>query len=171
MDIYPIVLRVVHIVAGAFWVGSAFFVFLFLEPTVNTLGPQAGPVMGHMTGKLKLPIVIVVSAALTILAGILLYWRNSNGFELDWITSGPGIGFTIGGVAAIIAFVLGFTMIKPTADKMGAIAREVEASGGSPSPDQAATLQSLQHRLRAVGRVDTVLIGIAILFMAVARYL
>jgi hypothetical protein len=152
-------------------VGSAFFVFFFLEPTVNALGPQAGPVMGHITQHRKMPVVIVTSSLLTILAGILLYWRDSNGFELDWITSPVGLGFTIGAVAAIVAFALGFTMIKPVADRMGALAREVQGSGGPPSGEQAAEMQGLQHRLRAIGRVDTILLGIALVTMAVARYL
>ena len=171
MDVYLLVVRALHIAAGVFWVGSAFFVFFLLEPTVNALGPQAGPVMAHLTKKRKMPIAIVGASALTILAGFLLYWRSSGGFEVDWITSPVGLGFTIGAIAAIVAFVLGFTMIKPVADRMGALGDEVERSGGPPSPEQVAELQSLQHRLRAVGRVDTVLLGIALLLMATARYL
>ena len=171
MDVYLLVLRLVHIATGVFWVGTAFFVFFFLEPTVNVLGPQAGPVMSHLTQKLRLPLYVVSASALTILAGLLLYWRDSNGFDLDWVTSATGLAFGIGGLAAIVAFTLGLTMIRPAASRMGELAQEVGASGGPPSAEQAAEMQSLQHRLRAVGRIDTILLGVALVLMAVARYL
>ena len=38
-----LVFRIVHIVSGIFWVGSAFFVSVFLEPTIEAVGPARGP--------------------------------------------------------------------------------------------------------------------------------
>ncbi|HEX2030053.1 MAG TPA: hypothetical protein VHL78_01440 [Actinomycetota bacterium] len=171
MDAYLIVLRIFHILAGVFWVGASVFFFLFVEPTAKALGPQAGPFMGHMTQKRKLPAVIVSAAGVTVVAGLLLYWQVSGGLDQAWLKSGPGIGFTIGALSAIGAFVLGLVVIRPNVERMGALAGEIQASGGPPNPAQAAELQRLDTRLKSVGRINIALLTVAVLLMAIARYL
>jgi hypothetical protein len=170
MDWYVIILRLIHIASGTFWVGAAFAFFLFIQPSVRELGPEGQKFMGHLGAKRKLPGIILISAILTVLAGILLYIRVSDGFSPEWITSGPGIGFTVGGVAAIITVTLGLIATKPAADRMGALGQEIAGSGGPPTPDQAAEMQRLQARLLLMGRVSMVLLAIAVVTMATARY-
>jgi uncharacterized membrane protein len=171
VDLYVIVLRIVHILAGVFWVGSAAFFFFFVEPTAKRLGPQAGPVMEELMIRRKVPIFITSSSGLTVLAGVLLYWRSSDGLDADWITSAPGLAFTVGGLAAIGAFVMGLALIKPAVDRMGALGAEIVASGEPPSPQQGAQLLALETRLRNVGRIDIALLTLAVITMAAARYL
>jgi uncharacterized membrane protein len=171
MDWLSIVLRIVHIGAGVFWVGSAAFMFFFLQPTAAALGPQAGPVMANLNARRRLPQVIGVSAVLTILAGLLLYADTSGGFDADWIASAMGLGFTVGGAAAIIAFVLGLVAIGPMVARMGELSGAVAAQGGPPSPEQAAEMQALGRRARSLGWVNITLLLIAVVAMAAARYL
>ena len=73
MDVYLIILRILHIAAGVFWVGAAALFFFFVEPTVKALGPTGGAFMGHLSKVKRMPLVILMSAGLTVLAGILLY--------------------------------------------------------------------------------------------------
>ncbi|HEX2025591.1 MAG TPA: hypothetical protein VHH92_04260 [Actinomycetota bacterium] len=169
MDWLQIVLRVVHIAAGIFWVGAATFLLVFVEPTMHALGPQGGPFMRHMTAVRKMPTVIAVSAVLTIVAGIWLYWRDTGGFEPDVIATGPGIGFGVGGLAAILAFVLGLTLVRPRVERMGALAGAM--ASGSPSPEQAQEMAALQRKLRSISVFNQVLLVIAVIAMATARYL
>jgi uncharacterized membrane protein len=171
VDLYLIILRIVHILTGVFWVGSGLFFFFLLEPAVNELGPQGAPVMRHLAQKKKMPVVIVSASALTVLAGLLLYWRDSNGFDLDWVTSPTGLAFGLGGIAAIVAFLMGFVAIKPRVDRMGAIGADVAAAGGTPSQAQLAEIQGIQHSLRRIGLVDMLLLTFAVLTMATARFL
>ncbi len=45
-----VVYRVLHIVFGSFWVGSALFLTIILEPRLRAMGPHFhGPVMGAVT--------------------------------------------------------------------------------------------------------------------------
>jgi hypothetical protein len=171
MDVYLIILRVLHIAAGVFWVGAAALFFFFVEPTVKELGPTGGAFMGHLAQKKKMPVAILASAGLTILAGILLYLRSSGGFDLDWITSSTGLTFTIGGLAGIAAFLIGLTVVKPSVDKLGALGAEIQAAGGQPSETQAAQLLAVDSRLKSVGRLNMALLTLAVLAMATARYL
>jgi hypothetical protein len=55
----------------------------------------------------RMGVFFPIVAALTILSGTALYWRNSNGLDSAWITSPPGLAFTIGGLAAIVAMAIG----------------------------------------------------------------
>jgi uncharacterized membrane protein len=170
MDWYVIILRLIHIAAGIFWVGAAFVFFLFIQPSARELGPDGQRFMGHLGTRKKLPGIMLISAIVTVLAGVLLYIRVSDGFSADWITSGPGIGFTVGGVAAIITVTLGLILTKPAADRMAALGQEIAAAGGPPSSEQASEMQRLQARLLLLGRVSMVLLAIAVVTMATARY-
>jgi len=45
----------------------------------------------------------MVTSLATILSGALLFWQGSDGLDLNWITSDPGVILTIGSVQGIIA--------------------------------------------------------------------
>ena len=46
MDILAVVLRLLHIIFGIFWAGTAFFNVLILEPRLRRMGPAfQNPVM------------------------------------------------------------------------------------------------------------------------------
>ena len=171
MDTYMVVLRIVHILAGVFWVGAAFTTILFLQPTAREVGPAAGPFMAHLAGKKRLIDWVLRAAGLTILAGLLMYWRVSGGLDGDWITSAQGLALTIGALCGIGAFSLGLSVVRPSIMATLAIGAEVAASGGPPTPEQAAKLQELQTRGKAVGQIIVPLLVIAVLGMASARYL
>ncbi|HWL91606.1 MAG TPA: isoprenylcysteine carboxylmethyltransferase family protein [Actinomycetota bacterium] len=111
MDTYMVVLRIVHILAGVFWVGAAFTTILFLQPTAREVGPAAGPFMAHLAGKKRLVDWVLLAAGLTVLAGLLMYWRVSGGLDPDWIGSAPGISLTVGALCAIAAFSLGLAIL------------------------------------------------------------
>jgi uncharacterized membrane protein len=171
MDTYMVVLRVVHILAGVFWVGAALMTFLFLQPTAREVGPAAGPFMAHLAGKKRLVDWVLRAAGLTVLAGLLMYWRVSGGLDPDRIGSAEGIAITVGALCGIAAFSLGLTIVKPSLMATLAIGRDVAAGGGTPTPEQAAKLQALQKRGKDVGQIIVPLLIVAVAAMAAARYL
>lgn len=95
MDIYLILLRIVHIFAGMFWVGAAIINSAFLLTAASSSGAQGHKFLQNLMVRGRFPIAIAVSAMLTILAGSLLYWRDSGGLQISWINSPVGLGFTI----------------------------------------------------------------------------
>jgi len=171
VDMYMVVLRIVHILAGVFWVGSFYFTFFMLEPALTELGPDAGKLMTYLTQKRRMPMVIAFTAILTVVAGVLLYWKDSNGFDLDFVTSAPGLTFLLGGIAAIVALALGFAVSRPSAVRMGAIGQEMAASGGAGSPALMTEMQAIQKRLHRVSVIDFYLLTFALVAMATARFL
>jgi heme A synthase len=171
LDTYMVVLRIVHILAGTFWVGAAVVVFGFLQPAAREVGPAASPLMAHLAQKKRLPDIVLGAAGITILAGLLMYWRVTDGLDADRIGSAYGIAITIGALAAIAAVALGASIVRPSMLAAGAIGQEVAASGGPPTPEQSAKIQALQDRVRATGKVIIPLLVFATAAMASASHL
>ena len=170
ITLYVIVLRLLHIVAGVFWVGGAWMVVGFLEPTASASAPE-GPKFLQKLFQSRFPAVMSAAGGTNILAGLLLYWKDSGGLRLDWITTRAGLGFTVGAVAAIAAFAVGFGVSNPAADKMAAIGKEIQAAGKPPTPEQAAQLGRLAKTTSNGAKWVAGLLALALVAMAVARYL
>lgn len=171
MNIYLLnLLRLIHILAGILWAGAAISYMFFVKPSVKSIGTVGPQFMQSLMERRKYPFFMISTSLLTVLAGGILYWFSSGGFNAAWIASGPGIGFTIGSLAALVAFLVGNFGIGPTAAQMGAVGRQIGASGGSPTPKQIGTLQSLEKKLARAELIDFVMLVIAMVTMATARY-
>ena len=88
-----------------------------------------------------------------------------------WVTSPTGLAFTIGGIAAIVSFALGFILVAPSVALQTAVGNELAASGGEPNAEQRARLERADRLMRLATRVDLPLLLLAALTMATARYL
>jgi uncharacterized membrane protein len=167
MDIYTIALRLIHIFGGVFWVGSALLFFFFLEPAAKHTIPEGTRFVNQLMKQGRLALWIGVAAAITTLSGILLYFKDSNGFQLSWIRSAAGFQFTIGGVAGIIAFLLGGLIIAPTTNRLAILGEEIEKRG-KPTPKQKEELIRLQKTMTKVGKADLLLLVVALALMIIA---
>jgi uncharacterized membrane protein len=97
-SVYLIVFRIVHILAGVAWGGSAFFLVVFVQPSAAAIGPVAGPFMQELLGRRKLVNAILGMAGFTIVGGAFLYWHDWQAYGSlgDWVGSRFGLGVTIG---------------------------------------------------------------------------
>lgn len=171
MDLVIIVLRIVHIGSAVMWAGGAVLFTLFLEPTINALGPDGEKVIAELVERRRVPIFFAVTSTLTILAGWLLYWIDSSGLDPSWITSPSGLVFTTGGLFATAAWLLGPIAVTPAVGRVSAIGAEMKAAGGPPPVEMLARMHAAQERLHRIGLADLGLIAVAVLAMATARYL
>src|SRR4051812_26725650 len=73
-----IVLRLLHITAGVFWVGGVVFLAFFLLPTMKIVGPSGTPVMTHLMQKVKVPLRFLAAGYITVITGLLLYWHDGS---------------------------------------------------------------------------------------------
>jgi hypothetical protein len=170
MDLYVIVLRLLHIFCGVFWVGTIFFYALFLLPRVKQAGPLGAQFMQRL---LQPPLTDTLSlaAGLVVLSGVLLYWRDSGGLQTAWMGTGFGRALTLGGIVGIGAASIGIVVSRPTVNRMGALGREIAAGGGQPAPSQLSEMQALSVRLERALYRTTYLLILSLLAMAVARHL
>lgn len=114
---------------------------------------------------------IKIVSILVIVAGALLYWRISNGFQAAWMATGAGVAFTIGGLAGVLALVLGFIITEPSATRMARIGGAIQSQGSPPTPEQMGQLKVLQERVRLTGRINVGLLLVAAVLMIVGRTL
>lgn len=171
MNIYLLnLLRLVHVVAGILWAGAAISYLFFVKPSVKAIGPVGPNFMQNMTQRRKYPAFMMSTSLLTVLAGGALFWFISGGLNLAWVKSGVGLGFTTGSLASLAAFLIGATAIGPTSGQIGALGGQIAASGKGPTPEQAVKMQSLEKKLATAENVEFVLLVIALLTMATARY-
>jgi hypothetical protein len=171
MDALLIFFRIIHVGSAMIWFGGTIVSAFFLQPTVEALGTAGQPFMEHLMNRRKLGIMFPIVAALTVLSGAVLYWHDSGGLQLTWITTPTGLAFTVGGLAAIIAFVGGGILVGPGIAEQTAVRGELAAGDGVPTAAQQERLDRADRRLRLAGRVDLPLLLLAGLTMAVARYL
>ena len=164
-----LVLRIIHIFSGVFWVGVSFFNIGYLQPTVQATGAEGQKVMQYLTQRTRLLSSVYGAATLTLLSGLVLYWILL-GFRLSAFRSGYGIVLTVGALAGVIAWLIAIFVIRGILNQMQAIGREIQAQGSPPNPQQAAQLQALGERLRKMGQVGVIFMAIALLGMATAQY-
>src|SRR5688500_6510281 len=66
-------LRIIHIVAGVFWVGGTLIMTFFIGPTVGAIGEPGQKFVAHMMNNLKFSNRMAMASGSTILAGVILY--------------------------------------------------------------------------------------------------
>ena len=164
-------LRAVHVLAGAFWVGGMLLLTGFVLPAIRASGPAGGQVMRTMVQVRRLPVYLNIAVGLAVLSGLTLFWWTSGGFSHDWLSSGSGRTSSGGGARGIVAAIIGGVVSGPTAARIGRLGAAIQASGAPPTPEQSVELQRLQRRLDGAARVVTVLIVGTALCMGAARYL
>ena len=171
MDPLMLVLRLFHVVGGALWFGSAFLFTRFVGPAVAETAPASGVVMSNIIKKRGAAKVLAGLAITTVIAGWLLWFRNASAYPsvMDWVTSTYGFVLTIGGIAASAAAYFGITGIGNNVEKVVEIGDEVAASGGPPTAEQGARIAHLGAEIAKYGRIDQVLLFIAVIAMATAR--
>ena len=161
-----IFLRLLHIVFGSFWVGSAIFFAFILEPQTRALGPDVRrPVMaavGRVMGR-----SLTVSAVISILAGLALVLRLRLGDLGALFESGWGWAILAGFLASLAALVFNGL----SGMSMARLERlEVALQGRQPTQEEAARLEGLRRRMRSTAQGAAVLLIVTVIAMAVARY-
>ena len=171
MDWWLILTRIVHVGSAMTWFGGAIIGSFFLAPTAAALGQAGQPFMDHLMRRRGMGIFFPIVAALTVLSGSVLYLRDSAGLQGAWISSPTGLAFTIGGLAAIVAFIGGFVLIGPSVAAQTSVQNDLASGDGVPTDAQRQRLEWASRRMQLANRIDLPLLLLAGLTMAVARYL
>jgi uncharacterized membrane protein len=167
---YLLILRLLHIGCGISWAGTIIFVAFFLDPAVKSSGPDGTRFMQQLVKTNRFPIVMMILAMVTVLAGSLLIWRVSGGLQTMWLSTKNGKVLTTGGVLAIIAFLIGMTVNRPATIKIAKIGKAIASAGGPPTPAQLAELGMLGKRLSSASKIIAYLLIFTIVGMSIFRY-
>ncbi len=164
------VLRLLHIVGGIFWVGAALMLTFFVSPTVAATMEAGQKFMAHMMQRTAFNKAIMISASVSVLAGIALYTIDSNFFQSAWMHSGPGIGFGLGGTFAYIGFAIGLVQNRRS-NALGQLGLVLQSQTTPPTTEQREKLQKLQSQLKSGGIWNAIFLLLAAILMSTARFL
>jgi hypothetical protein len=167
-----IVFRLIHILAGVAWAGGVFLFVVFLQPSAAAIGPAAGPMMGQLLGQRKLVDRFLQLAAVTIVAGLVMYIKIASEYGSlgDLLKTGYGVALTIGMVTAIAAAAFGLFVTRPNVGRLLGMQRAIADSGAPPSPEQATQIAGIQRTLEIYARLSFALLVVTVAAMATARY-
>jgi hypothetical protein len=169
MNVLMIILRVVHVLSGIFWVGFAIFNLAFLQPTIRATGAEGQKTLQHLMRKTRLMTTVYVAATLTMLTGLIQLGIVSN-MQHSFINSGWGLIITLGSLSGIVAWFIAIHFIRSIFNKMGVVGMELQSSDGPPSHEKVIEMQGLVERLGKVGKTALVFMVISVIGMAAARY-
>ena len=164
-----IILRLLHIVLGAVWVGMAVFTAFFLSPAFQEAAPDGAKVMAALQRRGMMTVMPILALG-TLLSGIWLYWRVSGGFQSGYLTSPGGLAFGLGGATAILAYGIGMTVMRPSMMRAMTLGQTLSSATPAEREQRMAEMQRLRARGAAAGRWVGLLLIAAVAAMAVGRY-
>jgi uncharacterized membrane protein len=167
MNYYLLLLRILHIGAGVYWVGSTLLLAFVINPALKATGGSGQKFIDYLITKKRFGTESAGAGGMAGLAGILLYWQDSQGFTSAWMGSSAGIGFAVGGVLGLIAFIFGIL----TDRRLKAMAGLREQIEGAPSDEKTAQLQELEKQKSTYLNICAITLVLSLWIMAVARYL
>ena len=167
MNYYLLVLRILHIGAGAFWVGATLSLAFFIKPALKEKGGTGQKFIDYLITKKRFGTDSAGAGGMAGVAGLLLYWRDSQGLTSAWMGSSTGIGFAVGAMFGLTAFIFGVI----TDRQLKAMAEFREQFGDMPSEEQASQLQLLDKRVTTNLYICAAALSLSVWVMAVARYL
>ena len=168
MDI--LILRLIHIATGAFWVGAVFAFLLFVQPAAVAIGPDATKFTYQLLHHQRFSTAILAAAATTVLAGGLLLVITSNGLDPDLLFAPSRLGYTVGGVAAILTFAVGALYVFPRTQTVERTIGTLLAEARPPTPDEQQTLARTALELGRAGWLVLIGLAVAVGSMATAQY-
>lgn len=169
MNIAIALIRLIHIFSGVFWAGSIFALARFIEPAATATAPESNKFMQRLMNG-GFTATLTAAGPLTVLAGLILYWNDSAGLQVGWITTPTGLGFTVGAIGGLVSLGIGLFISRAAAEGMAGLGKEIQAGGKSPTPEQMSKMKGLQEKLSQATLWTAITLTITVAAMATARY-
>ncbi|HET6947525.1 MAG TPA: hypothetical protein VFJ45_06905 [bacterium] len=169
MNLVMVILRIIHIFGGIFWLGIMWYNVLFFLPRVKTFGQERGRIMQMLSGP-PLPQYLTLAGAGTALSGILMFWYASAGLNKAWLATPTGVVLAIAGLLGIYVVVEGLIVQRPTAMRMAELGRRAALAGGPPNPVVTEEMQKLSSRLERTAYRYAYVLALSAIGMAAFRY-
>lgn len=166
-----LLMRILHVCLGVFWAGAVIFVAVYLSPSMREAGPGGLPILqglqkrGYFT-------VMPILALVTVISGFWLYWNMIATVGPVWAGSMSARVYGVGAAAGLVALAFGVFWLRPASINMVRVAEQLAAAApGAERDDLQTELARYRMRSGSALRWVALLLAIATICMAVARYL
>lgn len=166
MNYYLLFLRFLHIGAGVFWVGNTLLLAFIITPALKETGGAGQKFVDYLITKKRFGTESAGAGGMAGIAGLLLYWYDSQGLTSAWMGSSAGIGFAIGGALGLIAFIFGIF----TDRKLKAMALLREKLENEVSDERMSQLQVLGKQQTTYLYICAGTLILSLWIMALSRY-
>ena len=172
MDLYLVILRIIHITAGIIWVGAAFTMLFVIYPAANALGSANSTNQFWLKFYKTTPwnLIMPVVAISTTVAGILLYVNVSDTFDSDWMKDTGNQVLSFGGIVGILAFGHGGGALGRISGEFAKLLETTLAKSDISEQEQTA-LAEMSQKIKRHAHIGFGLTMVAVLCMASARYI
>lgn len=162
--------RVLHVLFAAAWIGSTAFIALMLAPAIERAGASGGQVMARIDAR-GFQTYMALLATTTVLTGLYLIWRFTGGFDGDIAATHAGIAFAIGGVAGVLALIVGGLIVARSARQAtDIINRAVSMPDGPEKGSLLVHATAARRRMKIGTKVVIALQATALVLMTVGHY-
>jgi uncharacterized membrane protein len=162
-------LRLIHILAGIFWLGATLTLAGFLLPAMRT-GSGAAVLWRAVMRRHRLQLWINIAMTLTVLAGFALYGIDSATSGGAFARSATGKVLGLGALLAIAAAGVMGAMSQPAGRKLAGLGERVDEAGAT-AASVATEAEALQARVSRGLTIASVLLLLAATTMAIGRYM
>src|SRR5437870_6804027 len=165
-----LVLRFAHVFFGALWVGMMAFQTFFLMSALAEAGPDGGKLLAALIRR-RIPVILPIVALITLVSGFWLFQRLSGGAAAGLMRTPMGLAFGSGGLAALLAFLLGIVVMRPAMMRSTELAQSLASASSEERAMRSAEIQRLRARGAMTGWVVMILLLSALGGMAVVGFL
>jgi hypothetical protein len=163
-------LRVVHVLLAAIWVGATVFTSMLLMPVVEAAGPVGGQVMMNLEKKGMTAFFASIGGT-AVLTGFYLYWHFTGGFDPEISRSHAGMAFGIGGVAGLVALIIGGAVMGRASKRMLAVMGQMASASEAQKGALLQEANTLRGKMKSFGRIVLLLQVVALVLMALGHYI
>jgi uncharacterized membrane protein len=156
--------RVVHVIAGVTWTGGTFMLAGVIVPMASRYADEGFERWGNLIARRVGP-VTGIAGLITVLSGVYLF------VTLHATDSSPsGLVLRAGALAAVLAFAVGLVS-RGTGRRLAALSETRSGKrAAAPAAVEALEMASLHRRMALSSRVTAAFLGLAVLSMALFRY-
>lgn len=168
LPILRIVLRLVHILTGVTWFGISASLLFFIAPALRDSGESGLRFLKAMYTRTALTRVLPVVAIITVIAGLLLYLVTDSA---SYFTKVGNMVLGTGSLFGFLAAGHSLTATNKATQRLQQAAQQHIQDKGSPTEEGVATVTALAAKLNIQSKIGFYLTLLALIMMALARYL
>ena len=168
VDVLRIVLRLIHILSAVIWVGLGATLVYFVSPAARSAGESGLRFMKSMYTHTAINRAIPTAAVITVLAGILLYVVAGSA---SYFSQLGNMALGTGALFGLLAAGHGGSATGRATKAMHEALNEHVRENGTVTQEGRSVLQERASKLATHSRISFYLMMIALIGMAIARYL